>query len=113
VYGDFGHNERDVGLRDTLIRLDTEMLGECRQIYANARNTAARGEKYNGLRAEALYHPPRLARELAAAAPAYQDYVLSVGRIESVKRVDLLVSAMARGGNPIRLGVWGGGRPRA
>ena len=23
VYSDFGHNERDVGLRDTLIRLDT------------------------------------------------------------------------------------------
>ena len=30
VYSDFGHTELDVGLRDTLIRLDTEMLGECR-----------------------------------------------------------------------------------
>ena len=41
-YSDFGHNETDVGLRDTLIRLDTEMLGECRAIFANARNTAKR-----------------------------------------------------------------------
>ena len=64
VYSDFGHNEADLGLRDTLIRLDTEMLGECRRVYANARNTAGRVEKYNGLAAEALYHPPRLAPRL-------------------------------------------------
>src|SRR6476661_3067713 len=35
VYSDFGHNEADVGLRDTLIRLDTEMLNECRRVFAN------------------------------------------------------------------------------
>ena len=112
-YSDFGHNDRDVGLRDTLIRLDTEMLGECRRIFANARNTANRVKKYNGLDAEALYHPPKLAARLAAARPAYGDFVLSVGRIESVKRVDLLVSAMARVDKPIRLVVAGDGTQRA
>ena len=113
VYSDFGHNERDVGLRDTLIRLDTQMLGECRRIFANAENTANRVRKYNGLAAEALYHPPRLAGPLAEAAVTYGDYVLSVGRIESVKRVDLLVSAMARVDKPIRLVVAGDGTQRA
>jgi len=112
-YSDFGHNERDLGLRDTLIRLDTEMLGECRHIYANAQNTANRVTKYNGLKAEALYHPPKLAGRLAAARPSYGDFVLSVGRIESVKRVDLLVSAMARVDKPIRMVVAGEGTQRA
>jgi glycosyltransferase involved in cell wall biosynthesis len=112
-YSDFGHNERDVSLRDTLIRLDTEMLGECRHVFANAKNTANRVRKYNGLAAEALYHPPRLAARLMAAAPVYGDFVLSVGRIESVKRVDLLVSAMARVDRPIRLVVAGEGTQRA
>ena len=112
-YSDFGHNERDLGLRDNLIRLDTEMLGECRRIYANARNTANRVAKYNGLQAEALYHPPRLAARLVQARPSYGDFVLSVGRIESVKRVDLLVSAMARVDKPIRLVVAGDGTQRA
>ena len=111
-YSDFGHNESDVGLRDTLIRLDTEMLGECRHIYANARNTANRVTRYNGLAAEALYHPPKLAARLGAATPAYGDFVLSVGRIESVKRVDLLVAAMARVDKPIRLVVAGDGTQR-
>jgi glycosyltransferase involved in cell wall biosynthesis len=112
-YSDFGHNEQDVGLRDTLIRLDTEMLGECRRVFANAQNTANRVRKYNGVAAEALYHPPKLARRLAEARPVYGDYVLSVGRIESVKRVDLLVSAMARVDKPIRLVVAGDGTQRA
>src|SRR4029450_8547626 len=47
-YSDFSHVESDVGLRDTLIRLDTEMLSQCRRIFANARNTAARLAKFNG-----------------------------------------------------------------
>jgi glycosyltransferase involved in cell wall biosynthesis len=111
VYSDFGHNERDVGLRDTLVQLDTQMLGECRRLFANARNTANRVTKYHGLPAEPLYHPPRLASRLEAGT--YGDYVLSVGRIESVKRVDLLVSAMVHVDRPIRLVVAGDGTQRA
>ena len=105
-YSDFGHTESDVGLRDTLITLDTEMLGECRAIYSNARNTAARLAKFNGLAATALYHPPRLAPRLTPGP--YGDYVLSVGRIESVKRVDLIVRALAAE----RSGTATGGRRR-
>ncbi len=106
-YSDFSHIESDIGLRDRIIQLDTEMLGECRAIFANARNTAQRLAKYNGLTAEALYHPPRLASRLRSGP--YGDYVLSVGRIESVKRVDLLVRAMAHVDQPIRLVVAGEG----
>ena len=41
------------------------MLGECRRVFTNAGNTAGRLKKFNGLDAEALYHPPRLADRLA------------------------------------------------
>ena len=110
VYSDFGHVESDVGLREKLIRLDTEMLGECRRIFANARNTAARLTRYNGLPAEALYHPPRLAPRLQPGV--YADYVLSVGRLETVKRVDLIVGAMAAVPEPVRLMIAGDGTQR-
>ena len=110
VYSDFGHTESDVGLRDTLIRLDTEMLGECRRLFTNARNTAARLLKFNALQAEPLYHPPRLAPRLTPGP--YGDYILSVGRIESVKRVDLIVRAMARCGGALRLVIAGDGTQR-
>ena len=109
-YSDFLHNESDVGLRDTLMRLDTEMLLECERLYSIARTTAARLEKFNGLQAPALYHPPRLAPRLKAGE--YGNYVLSVGRIESVKRVDLIVRAMARTDASLRLVVAGEGTQR-
>jgi glycosyltransferase involved in cell wall biosynthesis len=110
LYSDFHHTEQDVGLRDQLVRLDTEMLRECHALYAIARTTAARLEKYNGLAAATLYHPPRLAPRLTPGP--YGDYVLSVGRIESVKRVDLIVRAMAHVDPPLRLIVAGDGTQR-
>jgi glycosyltransferase involved in cell wall biosynthesis len=110
VYSDFLHREQDVGLRETLIRLDTEMLSECRAIYTNAQNTANRLKKFNGLDAKALYHPPQLAPRLRAGK--YGNYVLSVGRIESVKRVDLIVRAMASVNAGVRLIVAGEGTQR-
>src|SRR5918999_4109803 len=110
-YSDFSHTELDVGLRDTLIRLDTEMLGECRAIYTNAKNTAARLAKFNALRAEPLYHPPRLAPRLMPGP--YGDYILSVGRIEAVKRVDLIAAAMVHVDPGVRLLIAGDGTQRA
>ena len=109
-YSDFAHTELDVGVRDTIMRLDTQMLGECRKIFANARNTAARLGKYNGLHAEALYHPPQLAPRLVAGP--YGNYILSVGRIESVKRVDLIIRALADIDPTVRLVVAGDGTQR-
>ena len=110
AYSDFSHTDLDVGLRDSIIRLDTQMLGECRSIFANARNTASRLQKFNGLHAEPLYHPPRLAPRLRAGE--YSNYVLSVGRIESVKRVDLIVRAMKYVDPAVRLVIAGEGTQR-
>jgi glycosyltransferase involved in cell wall biosynthesis len=109
-YSDFAHTELDVGLRDTLMRLDTKMLGECRALFTNARNTASRLAKFNGLVAEPLYHPPKLASRLVPGP--YSDYVLSVGRLESVKRVDLIIAAMAAVPSSIRLMIAGDGTQR-
>jgi glycosyltransferase involved in cell wall biosynthesis len=110
-YSDLDHVEGDVGLRATLIDLDTRMLGECRRIYTNAGNTAARLRKFNGLEAEALYHPPHLASELKAGP--YGDYVLGVGRLETVKRPDLAIQAMRLVDPPVRLLLVGEGTQRA
>jgi glycosyltransferase involved in cell wall biosynthesis len=110
-FGDFEHVEADVGLRDTIVRLDTQMLGECRRLYTISRNTADRARRYNGLEAEPLYHPPRLAARLESGP--YGDYVLSVGRLEEIKRVHMLVRAMVAIDEPLRLIVAGEGPRRA
>jgi glycosyltransferase involved in cell wall biosynthesis len=109
-YSEFDHDERDVRLRDTLIGLDTTVLAESKRLFTNARNTAARLAHFNGVVAEPLYHPPPLAGRLTAGPLG--DYVLSVGRLEANKRVDLIVRALAhvRG---VRLIVVGEGPLRA
>jgi glycosyltransferase involved in cell wall biosynthesis len=106
-YSDFAHTDLDVGLRRRLIDLDTAMLGECRRVFTNARNTASRLEKYNGLKAEPLYHPPRLADRLTGGPAG--DYILSVGRLETVKRHDLALRAMAQARGTLRLVIVGEG----
>ena len=110
-YSDFDHVEADVALRDRLLTLDTRMLGESRRIFAGGVNISRRLEKFNGVAAEPLYHPPMLADRLRSGP--YGDYVLTVGRIESNKRVELAVEAMAHVDPPIRLVVAGRGTQQA
>jgi glycosyltransferase involved in cell wall biosynthesis len=109
-YSDFTHTEGDVGLRDTLIRLDTGMLGECRRVYTISRTIADRLAKYNGLAREALYPPPPFAHRISPGP--YGDYMLFVGRLESIKRPDLLVRAMRHVDRPVRLVMVGEGTQR-
>jgi glycosyltransferase involved in cell wall biosynthesis len=111
IYSDFAHVDLDAGLRQSLLDLDTRMLGECRRLFTNAGNTASRVEKFNGLKAEPLYHPPRLADRIVAGPAG--DYILSVGRLETVKRHDLAIRALACAVSPRRLVIAGEGTQEA
>lgn len=110
AYSDFDHTEADVGLRRVLLDLDRRMLGECRRVFTNAQNTARRLEKFNGVAAQPLYHPPPLAGRLHPGD--FRDYVLVVGRLEAVKRAELAIRAMAHVPEPVRLIVVGQGSQR-
>ncbi len=111
VYGDFGHEELDVGLRDRLMALDTQMLGECVGLYTISRTVSARLQQYNGLASTPLYHPPLLAPLLESGD--YGSYLLSVARLEQNKRVDLIVAAMAHLPSHLRLAIVGEGSQQA
>jgi glycosyltransferase involved in cell wall biosynthesis len=107
MYSDFHHTHEDVALRERIVSLDTIMLRECRHVFANAETTAARARRFNGVAATALYHPPRLAPRLHPGPMG--NYVLSVGRLESVKRVELAVRAMAYAPKAVSLKIAGTG----
>src|SRR5918994_2902102 len=47
-YSDFSHTEADVGLRQTLMKTDNQMLGECRRVFTISQTPADRLAKYNG-----------------------------------------------------------------
>ena len=91
-FSDFEHTDRDINVREQIIKLDRKMLEECRKRFTNASNTATRLSHFNGLDAEPLYHPPPLADRLRPGK--YSNYVLTVGRLEPIKRFDLAIRAM-------------------
>ena len=109
-YSDFEHTEEDVGLRQRLIELDARMLAECRRVFTNAQNTANRLQRFNGVAAAPLYHPPPLADRLRPGG--YGGYVIVVGRLEAVKRADLAIRAFAHVPAPTRLVIVGEGSER-
>ena len=109
-YSDFTHTEGDVGVRGTLLRMDGEMLRECQRVFTISRTTAERLAKFNGLDHQPLYPPPPFAHRFAPGP--YGDYVLFVGRFESIKRPDLAVRAICHVDRPIRLVMVGDGTQR-
>lgn len=106
-YADFDHREEDTAVRERLRDLDREMLGECAAVYTISRTTSDRLTRFNGVPSRPLYHPSPLAPNLRAGP--YGDYFLSVGRLETVKRVELAISAMAYVPAPARLLIAGEG----
>ncbi len=109
-YGEFDHTDLDVGVRQHLMALDTQMLGECRGLFSIARNVTRRLERYNGLHAEPIYHPPALADRLHPGP--FGNYLFAVSRLEPAKRIDMAIRAMKHAGAHLRLVVAGDGTQR-
>jgi glycosyltransferase involved in cell wall biosynthesis len=90
--GQFGDDAFDRATRRSVHRLDRLALGEARKLFTTSRNNAERLRRSTGLVAEVLPHPPQ---ELDYRCEEYGDFVLSVGRLDRAKRVDLLLHAAA------------------
>lgn len=92
-YSDLRDTPDDRRLVRLLRRLDARALGEARGLYAIGQNVADRLARYNGLTATPLYHPPQHAGRYRI--DGYGDFIFSVSRQDPLKRVDLLIRAIA------------------
>src|SRR5213080_1621003 len=93
--GQFGESAEERATRRAVQRLDRLALGEARKVFATSRNVADRLERSTGIGAEVMPHPPQ---ELEYRCDGYGDFVLSVGRLDRAKRVDLLIEAAQAAG---------------
>lgn len=82
---------RDIALRDALRASDRELLTEINSRYTISQTVTDRLQQYSGLSSEVLYPPSKLAPLIRLGD--YGDYVLCIGRLESMKRPDLLIRA--------------------
>jgi len=106
-YSDFVESGRDQKVIDMVRAMDRRGLGEARGLYTISQNTADRLKRWNGLAGTALHPPPRLVREYQEGD--FGDYVFAVGRLDALKRFDLLIRAIAAGETPVRCKIAGTG----
>jgi glycosyltransferase involved in cell wall biosynthesis len=90
--GEFGESAVERATRRQVHELDRQMLGEAERLFAISRNVADRLSRSLGLEAEVVLPPPQV---LDYRCEAYDDFVLSVGRLDRAKRVELLLEAAA------------------
>jgi glycosyltransferase involved in cell wall biosynthesis len=91
--GQFSEAPEERAARRAVQRLDRVCLGEARRVFATSRNVADRLERSTGIAAEVMPHPPQ---DLLYRCDEYGDFVLSVGRLDRAKRIDLMLEALAR-----------------
>jgi glycosyltransferase involved in cell wall biosynthesis len=105
---DFTASPEDTRWRELIAEADRTGLSEARKIFTNAKNTADRLARFNGIEAETLYHPPPLAGRYRCEAS--RGFALVAGRLDAWKRVDLAIGAAAAG--RFRLVIAGDGADR-
>jgi glycosyltransferase involved in cell wall biosynthesis len=94
--GQFGQEPFDRATVRAIHRLDRSTLGEARRLFAISRNVADRVQRSTGLEAEVLVPPPQ---QLDYRSGDPGNFILSVGRLDRAKRVDLLLEAAALDGS--------------
>jgi len=90
-------------------RFDRVALAEARRIFTISGNVAGRLKRYSGFDATVLPPPPQ---KLSYRTDGYDDFVLSVNRLDRYKRIDLLIEA-ARAEPGLRIVIAGDGPDRA
>ena len=91
--GQFSEAPEERATRRAVHDLDRTVLGEARKLFATSENVAKRLREGVGFEAEIMPHPPQ---ELPYRNDGYGDFLLSVGRLDRAKRIDLLLEALGR-----------------
>lgn len=110
VYSDFADTPEDTKIVSMIETLDRRCLGEARRLYSISENTAARLHRSTGLRATPLYPPPKMGERYRSGD--FGDYVFGIGRLNAMKRFDLLLRALAHTRHPVRCLIAGRGPDR-
>ncbi len=90
--GQFSESAEDRALRRQVLAFERTVLCEARALFATSGNVAGRLKASTGLDAEVMPHPPA---PLAYRCDRYDDFILSVNRLDRAKRIDLLLEAAA------------------
>ncbi len=110
-WSDFGRGQRDRRLVELVRAMDDRAFAESRALYAISANVAERARSNNGVQPTVLHPLPRLFDRLETGPLG--DYVLAAGRLEELKRVELLIESLSLTTTPVRCKIAGEGPLRS
>lgn len=79
-------------IKNKIIEIDNKVIPECHEKYSISQNVSNRLKKFNGIDSIPLYHPPKHVGRYQFGE--YGNYILSIGRLDVKKRVDLLIKSL-------------------
>ncbi|MCH2156436.1 MAG: glycosyltransferase family 4 protein [Opitutales bacterium] len=98
---DLASQQGGAALRNYISDEESELLNKSAAVFTNSRNVSERMKRYCNFEAPPLYHPPGLA-DLLSPGEA-EPFFLVPGRVERLKRPDLIVSALEKTQKPVQL----------
>lgn len=78
--------------RKKIEEMDNRLIPEAKAIYSISKNVSNRLKRFNNIDSIPLYHPPTHVGKYWSEN--YENYILSVGRLDLKKRVDLLIQSL-------------------
>jgi glycosyltransferase involved in cell wall biosynthesis len=106
-FSDFSDDPRESLIREELLEIDSSAIAKCKFIGSISHNVSERLKLFNGLNSEVLYPPLPLGNRYRSESPSAETYILSVGRICTIKRVDLIIQAMSSVNSRVQLKIVG------
>lgn len=91
AYCSFTDDPEEQEIRKTIIQMDNKTLRESRDVFTISKNVSSRLKRFNGLNSKPLYPPPNYTGRYKSGD--FGNYALYVGRLEQLKRCDLLIEA--------------------
>jgi glycosyltransferase involved in cell wall biosynthesis len=88
-------------VREAIWDADRRLLPEARALYANSGNVSKRLQRYCGVEAQPLYHPPPHADQFSCEAA--EDYFFYPSRLDASKRQGLVLQALAHTSRAVRV----------
>lgn len=91
-YSEFTKSGKDLRILNHIRDIDNKFLSNAKKIFSISHNVKNRLLKYNNIESEVLYPPTKL--DGAYEQGEYKKYIFSAGRLDPLKRIDLLIKGM-------------------
>ncbi|MEB3190172.1 MAG: glycosyltransferase family 4 protein [Snowella sp.] len=101
IYGGLERSPNGLQVRESIVHADNRVASECRSIFTISQTVVDRLKQFNNVDSIALYHPPQNAELLHCDHE--EGYFFFPSRMNAIKRQDLVLEALAKTLNPVKI----------